>query len=532
MEATVDTPYGRLAGGVLDGVHRFLGISYAAPPTGPNRLRSPRPPAPWSGVRAARRIGPASLQTLAGAQTWLNDPIDRQDEDCLTLNVWVPADADHAPILVWFHGGATRNGHGGMAAIDGETLARRHGIMVVTVNYRLGALGGLAHPDLVDEVTGHCANWGMQDKIAALEWVRACGAAFGGDTASVTIAGQSSGATNVVLIAQNPACRHLFARVIAQSPPLFREPMFADLAGAAEYAEALAAECGTTVSGLRALDGPVLMAREAAFLRQSPLAHRFGRPRTAPTLDGRLVAAWPHDGRAAAVPLLIGFTADEALFWYDLKLPDGTALTTLIPPADESRLAAEIERLIALHYSFLGPPDAEAVVRRYREGADGGSDLRGLWLAIYTDLVFRAPILRYALRHAERAPAYVYEFAWPLAAPVFGAPHAADVPFVFGTTGHPHLGPKIGEGSTATSEAMMALWAGFVRSGVPSAEGLPLWEPLVPAGALAAMVIGARKVPACFGPLPRPGPLRAWPALLPSLPIEPRPSRTRLADGA
>lgn len=359
-------------------------------------------------------------------------------------------------------------------------LAHEHGIVVVTVNYRLGPLGGLAHPDLTDPETGLNANWGMQDKIAALRWVRDNIEAFGGDPARVTLAGQSSGAANAVLIAQNPACRQLFRGAIAQSPPLFRPPMFVGLEEAAEYTEAVAAALGADVADLRALDGMELVKREAALLRDADFARRFPRPRTAPTLDGQLVQAWPHDGHLADVPLLIGFTRDEAKFWYDLALPDGTRLSPLAPPADKAALGAAVAELLPLHHAFDDTPSPETVADAYRE-AMPEAEATARWLAIYGDLVFRAPILRLARRHAGRGQqAFVYDLAWPLAK-TGGTPHAACVPFVFGTHGHPHLAGKIGAGEEADtlSAAMMAAWAAFMRDGTPAAA-LPGWRPLDP----------------------------------------------------
>jgi len=515
MEITVGTTAGRLGGTVEDGVSRFLGIPYAAPPVGDARLASPRRHPGWTGVRPAVEIGPAAPQKLAGMQTWLNDTNVRFDEDCLYLNVFAPADATDAPVMVWFHGGATRAGHGGAAAIRGERLAREQGIVVVNVNYRLGPLGGLAHPELADGTTGHVANWGMQDKIAALRWVQETIGTFGGNPGAVTVAGQSSGGTNAVLIAQNPDCRGLFHRIIAMSPPLFRPPMFVDLDAAAEYTEALAGLLGVSVGGLRDLDGAMLVRRELEFLNQSEFARRFGRPRTAPTLDGRLVREWAYAGAAASVPLLIGFTRDEARFWYDLKLPDGTVLTSMKPPADLAELRAELARLVKLYYAFDGAPSPDAVIAAYGGDAPTDADATRLWYEAYSDVLFRAPVLHYARRHAARAPAYVYEFAWPLAAPAEGTPHAADVPFVFGTVGHPHLAAKIGHGpeAEATARAAMDMIGGFVRSGRPGRDGMaPAWRALAadPASGPDVITFGASRQPASFGPLKRPPPLDLW----------------------
>lgn len=457
----VDTAYGRLAGACDDdGIARFVGVPYAAPPA---RLRSPESPAPWTGTREALRPAPASLQTLGGNQLWLNDPIPSQSEDCLFLNVWTPDVKGRAPVLVWVHGGQTRNGQGAAPGIDGTALARR-GLVVVTLNYRLGALGGLAHPDLEDERTGFCANWGLQDKLAALEWVGRTIAAFGGDPANVTLAGQSSGAANVVMIAQHGLAAARYARVIAQSPPLFRPPLFVDLAHAAEYTAALAAHVGTTVRGLREVDGVALQRAEHAFAFSAELAARMGRPRTAPVRDGRLLTAWPYDAPPATVPVLTGWTREEANFWFDLKDGAGKVLSPQEPPRTPEDLEKRVGGLINLQYAFDPRPSAPAVIAAY---AESGSVERR-WCDVYTDLVFRAPILHFSGRQARAGqPVWVYEFAHPLPAPGAGAPHASDVPLVFGTWNHPYLASKLASSAHvgALSEAMMSAWVAFAGEG-------------------------------------------------------------------
>lgn len=461
----VATRFGRVRGLEANGVEAFLGIPYAAAPVDGLRLRSPRPAAWWSGERDCTAIGAASLQALGGAQTWLNEPIARQSEDCLFLNAWSPGRGGAHAVLVWFHGGATRNGHGGSASIDGARLAREQGIVVVTVNYRLGALGGLAHPDLADADTGECANWGLQDKVAALRWVRENIAAFGGDPDRVTIGGQSSGAANAVLIAQNPAWQGLFARVIAQSPPLFQPPMFVALDAAAEYTEALARRMGTSVRGLREHAGEAIFHAEAEWMRDPSFAQAFGRPRTAPVLDGRTIAEWPVTGRLAGVPLLTGWTRDEANFWYRLVAPDGKVLSAFASPADAAALEREVARLVRLHYPY---PDAPTPAKAIAAAGEG--EPARIWSGLYTDLVFRAPIRHCALRHAARgSPTWVYEYARPIAPPGEGSPHACEVPLVFGTLGHPHLAAKVGKGpeAGALSARMMGYWGAFVRDGKP-----------------------------------------------------------------
>ncbi len=221
-------------------MHIFRGIPYAAAPTGAFRYRAPRAASAWQGVRDATVAGPAPIQTLAGAAAWLYKSAEPQSEDCLYLNVWTPDPRGSRPVMVWLHGGAWRTGHGAVGVTDGAVLAALGDVVVVTVNYRLGVLGWLAHPDLRDPETGAFANWGLQDQVAALRWVRANIAAFGGDPANVTLFGELAGGSSTASIVQNPANAGLAHKAIIQSGSLHGAPAFPDIERAAAYAEALA----------------------------------------------------------------------------------------------------------------------------------------------------------------------------------------------------------------------------------------------------------------------------------------------------
>ena len=262
-----ETRSGRLAGFRQQQALAFLGIPFAAPPVGPLRYCPPRPAAAWPGLRDATAPGAAPIQTLAAAAAWLYDSAEPQSEDCLYLNVWTPALAGRRPVMVWLHGGAWRTGHGAVAATNGAALAVRGDVVVVTCNYRLGVLGWLAHPDLTDAQTGVAANWGLQDQLAALRWVRDNIAAFGGNPDNVTLFGQSAGGSSVASIAQNPANAGLFHKLIIQSGSLHGAPAFADQVTAARYAETLARRLDTTVAGLRDMPAHTLHAAELALGR-------------------------------------------------------------------------------------------------------------------------------------------------------------------------------------------------------------------------------------------------------------------------
>jgi para-nitrobenzyl esterase len=503
----LDTPLGRIAGSAVGAVTRFLCVPYAAPPVGPLRLRSPGAAAAWTGVRDVRSPAPASLQTLGGNQVWLNEPIANQSEDCLYLNIWTPDASGCHPVIVWLHGGQTRNGHGAAPGIDGSALAAL-GLVVVTINYRLGALGGLAHPALEDDATGQCANWGLQDQLAALGWVARSIACFGGDPTNVTLAGQSSGGANVAMIAQHRLADGRYARVICQSPPLFRPPMYVDLDAAAAYTEAFAANVGVCVRDLRDIDGVALQRAEHAFANSPELAAAMGRPRTAPVRDGRLLREWPCDAPAGRVPVLAGWTRDEANFWFDLHDGEGRVISPLQPPRSPEELQQRVAGLVKLSYAFDSPPSADSVIAAYAASGEAAA----AWRDVYTDAVFRAPILHFVGKHARAGvPARAYEFAYPLPSPGNGSPHAADVPFVFGTWMHPHLACKIGRAPAvaAVSAAMMRAWAAFARTGDPTdaaGEAWPVFDPADPC----AMRFGPDR--AHLVALDRSAGLACWPA--------------------
>lgn len=495
--AVTEIASGKLQGDSVEGVLGFFGIPYAQPPIGDRRYRSPRPPQAWAGIRDATRPGPAAIQTLGGAAAWLYDGADPQSEDCLYLNVWTPATQGRRPVMVWFHGGAWRTGHGMVAGTKGAALAASGDVVVVTVNYRLGVLGWLAHPDLRDPDTGHLANWGHQDQIAALRWVRENISAFGGDPGRVTLFGQSAGGQSVASIAQNPANAGLFHQLIVQSGSLHGAPGFPELDTAARYADALAKRLGTDVAGLRATSGRQLHEAELQLGRDPSMVRALGRPPILPVLDGQILTAWPRDGLFPAVPLLIGTTRHEAVFWYDLLNPDGSAVPGLKSPTSDDALA-EMTRDIAAIYR----PEAEqipstAIVEAYRAAAStraAPTDAKSIWLEAYTDIVFRLRALEAVRRHARAGhPAYLYEFGHPLAAPARGVPHTAEIPFVFGSYRHPFFSAKTGVGASEVeiSSIMMESWAQFAHHGVPSSKRSGAWSAVTAKGDGVNLVGGA-----------------------------------------
>jgi para-nitrobenzyl esterase len=296
------TAQGGAIGEALDGdVDVWKGLPYAAPPIGALRWRPPAGAAPWSGLRTATRFGAACPQDPRVA----GDP-EPQSEDCLFLNVWAPRRRmpGGAPVMVWIHGGGDVGGAGSQEVYDGASFAR-DGVVMVSINYRLGALGYFAHPALWGEPhrSDRDGNYGLMDQIAALKWVRRNIAAFGGDPARVTIAGQSAGGEAVMLLLTVPSARGLYACAIAESAPSGIPAKSLATAEARDIALVKAAGLPSDIS--------------AAALRALPPARLFGDYSMAgPYIDGKLIRARPLDayraGRFAGVPLLIGEVSDEA----------------------------------------------------------------------------------------------------------------------------------------------------------------------------------------------------------------------------
>lgn len=495
-------PQGALRGEERGSVHVFRGIPYAGVPTGESRYRSPRPAPAWRGERDATVPGAAPIQTLAGAAAWLYESAEPQSEDCLHLNVWTPDPHGSRPVMVWLHGGAWRTGHGAVGVTDGAPLAARGDVVVVTVNYRLGALGWLAHPDLRDPATGAFANWGLQDQVAALRWVRANIAAFGGDPANVTLLGESAGGSSTASIVQNPANAGLAHKAIIQSGSLHGAPAFPDIERAAAYAEALARRLSTSVSGLRDVPARRLHETELALSRDPGIGRRFARPPALPVLDGIVLKAWPRDAAMPAIPLLIGTNRDEGVFWFDLINPDGSTVPGLPAPADDAELVAMTADLMAVYQPEAGVAP-EAIVAAYR---DPGASPRDAMSAIYTDGVFRLRALACARRHAAAGhPTFLYEFARPLAPPAHGAPHTAEIPFIFATHADPFFAAKLGREADVArlSDFMLGSWAGFARTGAP--EG---WARLGPDGNI--NVLGGPGAIHSVVPAVHPERLAAW----------------------
>ncbi len=483
-DSVVTTTGGSFQGQSQDGVTSWQGIAYAQPPVGPLRFQAPRPAQPASGVVQATAFGAASLQTVGGMVSWIYPPQDVQSEDCLTLNVWSPSSGQALPVIVWFHGGGFRTGATRMPLMDGKSLAQR-GVVVVTANYRLGALGLLSHPDFADSNNGTSANWQMQDMAAALQWVRDNIAAFGGDPARVCVVGQSGGAMHAVMLAQNPAYRTLFHKAVLLSPPNVTPPASLTAADAAAYTELLATTLGTTPRGLRDVPAATLHAAELAQNAAAlPASFASGRSpyKLAPVVDGTTyLGDWTRRDWPADLPVVIDYTLDEGAFWWDLYDPATHMMLTPAPPPTLPAVAA------ALTAQLGGRADAaSAVIDAYTTAAiaEGRStNPTSLWIDIFGDQLLRNFGTRYAARLAAAGvPVRYSTYMHAVQAPGHGVPHCANVPMLFGTYGLDYYRDKVGAGPNEArlADQLAGAIVSFARDAQPmlaSGEAWPVYRP-------------------------------------------------------
>jgi para-nitrobenzyl esterase len=458
-----------------DDIVVFRGIPYAAAPVGDRRWRAPQPPAAWHVPLDATRFGPSAPQPRGGLLDGLvpGMAVGDTDEDCLTLNVWTPAaDSLARPVLVWIHGGAFTIGGSSLETYDGARLAAREDVVVVSCNYRLGALGFLVvdHPDAV-------ANCGLLDQVAALRWVQDNIGAFGGDPGRVAVFGESAGAGSVLSLLSTTRSEGLFRAAIVQSGAT-------DLVLTRDHAlavtDAFARAAGVDprdVTALRALSVEAVIAAQAQAAQD--VFATVGMMPFHPAVDGHVLA---HDwlGAAAAgvsrdVSLVIGTTRDEmALF------------ASFDPAAASLDDGALRQRFTRAH------DDPDALVDAYR-AVDAGASAPAVWGASVTDTSMWLPALRVAEAHAAHQPdTWMYRFDWPAADPALGACHGIDIPFPFDTIDRVGWDSFLARPDDARrlARAEQAAWAAVARTGAPATAALPPW-PRFDARRRATMVLGA-----------------------------------------
>ena len=454
----VEAPAGAVQGTVEQDMRVFLGIPYAQPPVGNLRWRPPAALQPWAGVRPATQFGYACFQPVSKIASVYSPaaPLP-MSEDCLTLNVWAPANASKAPVFVWIHGGALATGSSREGMYDGRELAER-GIIVISINYRLGVLGWLAHPELSSENDGLSGNYGLLDQIAALRWVKENIASFGGDPSNVTVAGESAGALSVMFLMTSPPAQGLFHKAIAQSAykitmPELKKPAFGQPAGEVVGTMLQAGLGKTSIADLRSID-PAALTEGAAKLGFAPWAMVDGR-----ILPEQMVTAFDR-GKQSRIPVLAGFNQGEI-----------RSLTMLAPKAPAT--AVDYEKEIRARYGDL----AEPFLRLYP-----ASDYRESILATTRDGLYGWTAERLVRQQsAQGRPSYHYLFdhAYPATDSAgLHAFHASELPYVFGTADR--LGPNWPKipataAEQALSTAMLDYWASFAATGTPKASGQPDW---------------------------------------------------------
>jgi para-nitrobenzyl esterase len=465
----VEAPAGTLEGKTVGKVREYKGIPFAQPPVGPLRWKAPQPLAAWPGVRKAQSFGAACIQPRPAAVHIYANPPAKISEDCLTLNIWAPEDAKDAPVIVWIHGGALTTGYSHEGMYDGAKLAAR-GAIVVSINYRLGVLGYLAHPALsAESPDGVSGNYGLLDQIAALEWVKANIGAFGGDAGNVTIAGESAGALSVMYLMASPKARGLFHKAIAQSAymistPSLKEDRHGETAAEATGARVAAALGAKDMTALRAMDATALSdgALKAGYFPWG-------------TIDGKILPRQLVDtfdrGEQAPVPIIAGFNIGEI-----------RSLRMLAPPVPAN--AAAYEAAIRERYGDL----ADAWLKLYP-----AKNLGEAILATPRDAMYGWTSERLAIKQtALGQPSYLYLFdhGYPAAseAGLHGF-HAAEIPFVFGTAGDtPPYWPKIPDTVAERRLATAILQPQWATIGSPSRRrGSPRRRGRPPGGLMVAM---------------------------------------------
>ena len=456
-ESTMEVPQlesGPISGAFEDGVWTYLGIPYAAPPTGELRWKEPQPVEPWEEVLACDDYGPACPQQK---DDWTGTmDVGYTDEDCLYLNVWTPAESpdEELPVMVWIHGGAFRSGAGSLEIYDGHNLADKD-VVVVTINYRLGALGLMAHPLLSEESPhGVSGNYGLFDQVAALAWVQENIDALGGDPDNVTVFGESAGGMSILDLMTSPLAEGLFDRAIVESGPMLDLGLPINEVPTLEEAEKTGEEISEEL-GCDKQEDELAALRDATpdeLMMASSGDNQFFSPiNLSPNIDGYLLPESPSEafaaGRQQAVPLLTGINANEGTIF----LPDVTLNQyQLIGNYLYGEYADEVEAF----YPAQTEADAKPAMDR-----------------LITQMGFGASA-RFTAESMGKVgkPAYLYLFTQTTQDPRtqgLGSFHGLEIVYVFGNLDKVQL-EGIDDNDKTLSEAMMEYWTGFAKAGDPN----------------------------------------------------------------
>ncbi|HEY3777208.1 MAG TPA: carboxylesterase family protein [Rhizomicrobium sp.] len=453
----LETPAGRLLGLRRQGILEFRGIPYGRPPVGNSRWCWPEPPEAWSGVRDATHFGAVAPQAPTPFDAFLGGALSIQSEDCLHLNVFAPAAANGKwPVMVWIHGGAFVIGAGSQSLYDGSHLAAQ-GVVVVTLNYRLGALGFLA-------LAPGTGVEGLADQILALDWVRRNIAAFGGDPENVTLFGESAGAMCVGALLTSPRAVGVFHKAILQSGAAH---IGHDRERADRVAHALLAALSLApheANRAREIPAGTLIKAQSAVLAAAhgTDSQKLGRVPFQPVIDGELLPELPigalRRGAAREIPILIGTTREE---WKLFSAPN-PRLRLMTLSGFESRVA------------HVAGETAPALLRAYNAGSAFER-----YNAFMTDRAFAVPADRLLSARQDALPTFAYRFDWraPYLGGIFGSCHALDLGFIFGRHDEGAASAFFGKGAAADAlaEAMLGAFAAFAATGDPSTAQTGTW---------------------------------------------------------
>jgi para-nitrobenzyl esterase len=430
----------------------FKGIPFAAPPVGDLRWRAPRPPAAWTGVRKADRFSASCIQNLATERKpWTFEFMTHGEisEDCLYLNIWTPASAarEKHPVFFWMYGGGNNEGSAAVPVYDGEQLAKK-GLVVVTINYRVGVLGFFTHPDLTKE-SDTSGNYGLLDQLAALQWVKENIAAFGGDPARVTIAGQSAGAADAHSLVASPLAKGLFARAIEESGSNIggnMRTLAEQEKDGVRFAEAKGAH---SLAELRAIS-PLDLLKPVA-------GARFG-----PVVDGHFLTAPPNEifaqGKQNDVPELTGCNKDDL----GGGVPNPNATADAFAKIAHQRYGDMADAFLKL---YPAESDAQAGVAQNDSARDQ----------------LRTSMFLWALNRAKTAKTKVWTYYWDHTLPGpdadrYGAFHTSEVPYVFDSLAKSDR--PFTDADRKIAEMMSSYWANFAKTGDPNGKALPHWPSL------------------------------------------------------
>jgi para-nitrobenzyl esterase len=467
----VATAAGKVRGTYATDVYAFKGIPYGATSAGTGRFQPPAKPKPWSNIREATQLGPRSPQLLSSFHGFVPPEVEVMDrdepmsEDCLVLNVWTPTldRTRKLPVMVWLHGGGYTSGSGGFICYDGTQLARKHDVVVITVNHRLTALGYLYLAGFGSERYAASSNLGNLDIVAALEWVRDNIAAFGGAPDNVTLFGQSGGGGKVSSLMAMPAAHGLFKRAIVQSGAAVKG---ISRDAASQNAEQFLARLNLKPHQLEKLQDIPLQQLLMATEPSSGPPINFG-----PVVDGHSLPTDPFDPVAPAlsanVPLLIGTVETEVTFFPGQPLD----------PIDDATFHTRVKQLL----KTSSDADVDRVIAAYRAGRPGVANT-DLYLIMASD-GFRAGVLLEADRKAAQAhaqaPVYQYYFTWrsPVRAGKLRTFHTLEIPFVFDNVDAAKSMTGSGQDRYELATRMSNAWVAFARTGDPNHPGLPKWTP-------------------------------------------------------